>query len=185
MTASDSKPPFNNMGAEITNQTLDQKTVVFPLENRIIIDWLRITFLDTPCHITAIERIGLNPDLFVIRPQGGNGYKSAVAFGGITVLFDGSRNMGVHVNFSGDGCRLYESQYPENPWLHLFEVCIEHNANITRLDLAHDNIDGIHGLCLFYQGSLTGPRRCSLHLFHEPSDGAIHDGNVFDKPTGQ
>lgn len=144
MTASASKPPFNNMGVLITD-ALDSKVlkkVVLPLENRIIIDWLRITYLDIIDPTLAIERLGLNPDLFVIRPQGGNGYKSAVAFGGITVLYEGTQQMGVHVNISGEGCRLYESQFIENPWLNLLSECLKYKVNIPRIDIAHDNVDG-------------------------------------------
>lgn len=146
-----SKPPFNNMGVQITDCSLLPSKIVFPSENRIIIDWLKITYLDIQSPDIAIERLGLNPELFVIRPQGGNGYKSAVAFGGITVLFDGAHNMGVHINITGEGCRLYEAQYKDNPWLTLLTECLEHNANIPRLDLAHDNVDGTLSLELLQQ----------------------------------
>jgi phage replication initiation protein len=50
--------------------------------------------------------------------------------------------MGCHVEMTGQGCRLYEGHFPENPWQQLFSTVLAANAKFTRLDLAIDNVDG-------------------------------------------
>jgi phage replication initiation protein len=172
------------MGAQITKPSLPvSQVLVLPLENRIIIDWLRITFLDISDPYIAIERLGLLPDNFVIRPQGASGYKKAVAFGGITVLFDGAHNMGVHVNFSGDGCRLYESQYNENPWLNLLTECLKYNVNFSRLDLAHDNVDGSLKLDLLQEAINAHQVRTRFKRGKLTEDLTYHDADLL--PIGK
>jgi phage replication initiation protein len=177
MTAA-SKLPYNNMGAEITNAPIEIPKVVFPLENRIIIDWLKITYLDIVDPTIAIERLGLKPDSFVIRPTGGNGYKSATAYGGITVMFDGTPQMGVHVNISGEGCRLYESHYDKNPWLDLLTESLSFNANFPRIDIAHDNVDGSLSLDLLHQDIDAHNVRTRFKRGKKTEDITYHDEDL-------
>lgn len=127
------QPPVSNTGAEITNA---------PTENRVLFDFVSLTFPQEETPDKVLEMIGLDTDLFSPCPTGSMGYKQSMRFGHISVLFDGSSGMGVHVSMSGQGCREYEAQYTSCPWLSLFENVLGHNGQFTRLDIAIDNIDG-------------------------------------------
>jgi len=70
------------------------------------------------------------------------GYKQSLRYGHISILFDGSVGMGIHVSMSGQGCREFEAQHRSDPWLSLFENVLAHDGQFTRLDIAVDNVDG-------------------------------------------
>jgi phage replication initiation protein len=126
------KPPLTNRGAPIT----------FPLINQFLIDWAAFTFkLDDPQEVVKI--IGLNPSLFSDLDYGFSGYRKSLRYGQISVYYEGRENMGCHVCMSGQGCRQYEGQFQESPWLTLFNNALSNKAKFTRLDLAHDNVDGV------------------------------------------
>ena len=106
-----------------------------------MIDWAAFTFkLNDPQEVIRI--IGLKPALFTELERGIHGYRKSLRYGGIAIYFDGQVNMGCHVVMSGQGCRQYEGQFEENPWIDLFTKALSHKANFTRLDPAHDNVDG-------------------------------------------
>ena len=62
--------------------------------------------------------------------------------GNITVYYDGQDNMGCHFVFTGQGCRQFESVSKDHGWYSLLHAVRAAKGNITRLDLAVDNIDG-------------------------------------------
>lgn len=122
----DVRPPYGNTGAQNTKS------------NRVLLDW---------CGFTVIDRKFI-PDLLLIPwdyfselPKGANGYKKQAVYHGITVLWDGSENMGVHVEMSGTGCRTFEGLHG-NVWGLLFMQVFEIGGSFTRLDLAIDDFEG-------------------------------------------
>lgn len=129
-------PPSSNTGAQITSP--------LPVErcNRVLIDFASLTFLHINDPAQALQIIGLSESLFCESPIGALGYKKVMRFGNISVYYDGSQDMGVHVSMTGQGCRQYEAQFTCNPWLWLIENTFLHNGQFTRLDIAIDNFDG-------------------------------------------
>ena len=124
-------PPITNREVQIT----------IPQENRSLIDWASFTFkLDDPQEVAHI--IGLDPAIFSDLPFGFSGYRKSLKLGNISIYFDGREDMGCHVEMTGQGCRLYEGHFSENPWQQLFQTILAANAKFTRLDLAIDNVDG-------------------------------------------
>ncbi|MCM1165869.1 MAG: replication initiation factor domain-containing protein [Lachnospiraceae bacterium] len=109
-------------------------------ENIALIDWLTFTTKDLDykrlINFLGLDRLGLT------ETRGHNGYKSALQFGGIWVLFDGREDMGVCVEMSGQGCRQYETSGLYN-LDYLSDYLARHSDkyNITRLDVAYDDID--------------------------------------------
>lgn len=110
-------------------------------ENCILIDWLTFsTRVFTADQL--VDNLGLSSVNWLIR-SGKNGYKSAKFYGGMWIMYDGhSENMGVCVEFSGQGCRQYETSGDKN----LSDMCDYIAAhpelyNITRVDIAYDDID--------------------------------------------
>ena len=124
-----SKPPSSNTGAPNTA----------PLENQVLIDWCGFTLpFDDPWR--AVELMGLSRGLFTELERGGMGYKKRLQFNHISVYYDGSDNMGVHVEMTGKGCRDYEAHRQD--WRHLFALVKLDKGHLTRLDIAIDTVDG-------------------------------------------
>lgn len=135
-TLHQSEHPFNNMGAQITDE------IKIPNENRVLIDWFAFTLKEENPQL-VLKMIGFDRLTFVESKGGGMGYKRTLRAGNIVVFFDGSENMGCHVSMTGQGCRQFEMLYPSpNRWNMLFLLLRKLGANETRIDIAVDNVDG-------------------------------------------
>ncbi|ABK99368.1 replication initiation factor domain-containing protein [Pelobacter propionicus] len=131
-------PPSSNTGAKNTS--------LVPSENRALIDWLAWTVKEFDPH-AAIASLGLSFLPFQASPGGGMGYRSTLRCGHITVFFDGAENMGCHFVMSGQGCREFEGRVKNSKnrtvaWYRLMHSLQAAGANITRIDLAVDTVDG-------------------------------------------
>lgn len=104
----------------------------------ILVDWLQFT-LKTTNVFEAFDILGIPETDFIAMENGLYGYPNCKASGHIWVLYGGKDNMGIHVQLSGQGCREYETIY-SGDWIKLFERLMNANANVTRLDLAVDDI---------------------------------------------
>lgn len=116
-------------------------------ENIILIDWFTFSVRDMSVD-SVIGWLGLRDLDWIDRP-GHNGYKSAKWYGGMWILFDGQvvetlsglRDMGICVEFSGQGCRQYETSGNRTLETLVNDVSNFRTANITRLDVAFDDVD--------------------------------------------
>lgn len=110
-------------------------------DNRIIIDYL--TFV-SKCDKkeTLIKFLGLEDRNF-IKTKGWYGYSQQLYYDGIHILYDGTPDMGVCVEMSGQGCRNFE-KWGTGDYLEIFSY-INNNTdvNITRLDVAYDDFTGL------------------------------------------
>lgn len=108
-------------------------------ENIILVDWFTFTLKETDLH-SVIDWLGLH-SIDWVDCKGHYGYSSAKLYGGMWILFDGRDDMGICVEFSGQGCRQYETS--GNRPLHelVNVVAVNATANITRLDVAFDDVD--------------------------------------------
>ena len=122
-------------------------------ENCILYDWLTFTSkCDSPG--TLISLLGLDGVTFEDRPRGRNGYRSMMAYEGISILYDGREDMGVCVDMSGSGCRVFET-YSSSSWDDLFSVILGGDYNISRLDVAADDHTGLgQFVTRFFSGSV-------------------------------
>ena len=111
------------------------------MENCILYDWLTFTSkCDSPGSLISL--LGLDGVTFEDRPRGRNGYRSMMAYEGISILYDGREDMGVCVDMSGSGCRVFET-YSSSSWDDLFSVILGGDYNISRLDVAADDHTGL------------------------------------------
>lgn len=108
-------------------------------ENIILIDWFSFT-VKNMSYKTVIGWLGLDSVTFTER-NGHYGYRSGLFFGGMWILYDGRDDMGVCVEFSGQGCRQYETSGNRSLELLVSQVLQFETANITRLDVAFDDVD--------------------------------------------
>lgn len=130
------KPPVNNMGAQT------QAPILAPKENQILVDWFSWT-LKTLNPDEAIKLSGLKYLPWGNDAKGGMGYKSSRRAGNIVCYFDGSDTMGCHISMTGQGCRQFEAyKNDKRCFYQLHKLLDEIGANITRFDIAIDNVDG-------------------------------------------
>lgn len=108
-------------------------------ENIILVDWFAFTLKEMDLQ-SIIGWLGLG-SIDWIDCKGHYGYSSAKLYGGMWILFDGRDDMGICIEFSGQGCRQYETS--GNRPLHQLvnDVAGIPTVNITRLDIAFDDVD--------------------------------------------
>lgn len=113
------------------------------LENGICIDWLEFTIKNCLSPYEAISFLGLDPFDF---QEGFSryGYKHALKFQHIDILYGGRDDMGVHVIMTGQGCRSFE-QYSHTSTFDMLlkDINSHENISMSRLDVAYDDFQGL------------------------------------------
>lgn len=114
-------------------------------KNIILYDWLSFS-----SKVHTVEQIKGLLGLVDVPYQeiyGFYGYSKRITYEGVSILFDGhAPDMGVMVDISGQGCRTFETM-GNGDWEALFDLIKSgHEAgrmNITRLDIAYDDHEGV------------------------------------------
>lgn len=158
-------------------------------ENLFLIDWL--TFTAHGCTVDQLKSLlGFSPDIpWEDSVKFRNGYPLQTYWNGITFSYGAEQekyykdpskarsDMGICVNFSGKGCRAFES-YGKGDWIQLLAELFTlrdsglrekkgtyYSYNVTRLDLAYDDHVGlldIHTIRQFIEDrSYTSPAKYS------------------------
>lgn len=117
--------------------------------NKIIYDWVSFT---TQIHSVeqCVHLLGLSDVEFLNLGHGFYGYKDGITFEGITILSNGKEGMGICVQMSGQGCRSFET-YGTGDFDGIFKLILDNHSfkseercmNLTRLDVAYDDFDGL------------------------------------------
>lgn len=149
------------------------KNVENPSKNRIVIDWLTFT---TKAHSPeeCVELLCMDkPEVHFTPCPGIDGYRDGYTFGGIRISynnwafrkddFENGVESSVCVSMSGHGCRTFE-KYGDGDFLRLFDVILDHYdadseqrcMNITRLDVAYDDFEGIFNFDTVLADTLFG-----------------------------
>ena len=112
-------------------------------ENLILFDWLTFTSqCDSPESLMLT--LGLQDVPWQKMDKGRNGYRQRYFFENISILYDGTEDMGVCLDMSGTGCRAFET-YSKISWKKLMQVLYfgGEDYHVTRLDMAFDDHTGI------------------------------------------
>lgn len=119
-----------------------EKLPNLPDYNLILFDWLTFTIKTTDLEF-AKGILGMQTVPWEQVDKYMNGYPHRLFFGGISICYGASEEMGVCVNMSGQGCRSFES-YGHGEWLQLLNAITGcDDINITRLDVAYDDHIGL------------------------------------------
>lgn len=110
--------------------------------NKFLVDWLSFTSkIDSDLSIFDVLGLTHIKDYFQ-RIYGFQGYRQRFYFEGISIHYLHSKNEGVWVEMSGQGCRSFET-YSKTSFVELFKVIVYNQDNgdyhITRLDVAYDD----------------------------------------------
>lgn len=132
------------------------------MKAQILIDWL--TFTVKQCydpHKVINWYLGMDAGLFQEKPFGLDGYQNCMEFNNIKVLYNPREdvnfvNMGVCVQMSGNGCRTFETHSKlhldgntdeqgtgSTVFPALFQVLLANQCNVSRIDIACDDHDGV------------------------------------------
>lgn len=91
-----------------------------------------------------IELLGMQDCSWEEADKGAHGYLNRLSYGHISILYNGRDDMGVCLDMSGQGCRVFESLGTGDYQSLFFEVFSEpDDIHITRLDVAFDDHSGI------------------------------------------
>lgn len=104
-----------------------------------IFDWLQFTIHKLDEKEIIMKVLQMEVADFIELPKGRYGYKKQLAAGHISVLYDGTDEMGVHVVMSGQGCREYEAVHSI---LTLLDKVMVYDGKCTRIDIAMDDKSG-------------------------------------------
>lgn len=123
------------------------------MNNAICYDYLTFTS-KIHSYFYIVELLGLSECSFEERP-GFYGYRNCLFFENIRIHYNGRDDMGICVEMSGKGLRAWE-HYGNADYDKIFSLILEHysdNAekremNITRLDVAYDDFQGLIDLSL-------------------------------------
>lgn len=119
------------------------------MKAEVLIDWLTFTVKGKSVREVIEVFLGFDPSLFVATGFCMNSYQQVYRFSDIFVMdcpHENSyfQNMGVCVSMSGNGCRTFErfTCYSDAPFLSLFKLIRANDCNVTRLDIACDDLSG-------------------------------------------
>jgi phage replication initiation protein len=129
----------------------------------IVVDFLTFTVHDGWQADEVVESIlGMDVMEFEHLAKGFNFYSRSMVYSDIRVLYDGMSNMGVCVNMSGRGCRVFEDYHGESLLSFLRQINERPYISITRLDIACDDKVGMLSLEKMWQHSTDGNYRTRL-----------------------
>lgn len=138
----------------------------------VLIDWLGFTFFSFSNPYDVLHYLGFIESDFTVS-NGSYGYKSSLRHNiyPITILYDGTENMGIHVNISGSGFSValdayinslkemspwgtYCFEYREEGYLISYLRYLNENVKFTRIDLSIDDkgcnyfsVDDVLNIC--------------------------------------
>lgn len=125
------------------------------MQNLVIYDWVSITSkIHTPEQIIAL--LGMDGVTWE-RIKGAHGYKDRLYWNCISIHFNGSDDMGVWLEMSGQGCRAFET-VGHGDFEYLFRIVSDNPSQmkITRLDVAFDDHTGILDMNTLIADTLCG-----------------------------
>ena len=134
---------------------LYQRLGVFFVNNIILIDWFSFT---TTIHSvnSIIEFLGLGEIKDFIKTYGSRGFRDRITYSGLNIHFNNSQDENlIWVEFTGQGCRLFE-ELSKKEWEDIFFTILDEqeNYNVTRLDIAYDDWQGVLNIDKIYSETL-------------------------------
>lgn len=112
------------------------------MENLVLYDWVSITSkIHSPEQMISL--LGME-NVTWEQIKGAHGYKDRLYWNCISIHYNGSDDMGVWLELSGQGCRAFET-FGHGDYEFLFSVVLQNpeQMKFTRLDVAFDDHTGL------------------------------------------
>lgn len=175
------KPPFCNTGAGNTGLP--------PL--RACVDWFQVTFILEKKCLFIFDLLNLKKDYF-LESNGQYGYKKSYNNNGISIMYDGSESMGVHLQLSGKGCRYLENHSEGFDWFDFFKkIDSFEEYNISRIDIALDDFNRLLDINFLRKKIKKGECRSRFELSRNMETVRLSNGEslgttlYFGQPTSR
>lgn len=115
-------------------------------DNKVLVDWLSFTSkIDSDSSIFDVLGLTSIKSNFQLI-YGFQGYRHRLYFDGISIHYCHSKNAGVWVEMSGQGCRNFET-YSKISFPELFKIILTNEESedyhTTRLDIAYDDFNRV------------------------------------------
>lgn len=146
---------------------------------RILIDWVGITFNTESINVYEVldffeGYLGIDREVFKPGRRNYEGYADSLFFENINIYYNGAVNQGIHVDFTGQGCRFMDFYYQKlrvqdsksvskgeklrvHSWHDFLELCFSDvRIKFTRLDIACDDLYGYLDIMHIFQKCLAG-----------------------------
>lgn len=121
-----------------------------PTGDIILIDWFSCTFPTIYNELDMLKILGLSPDLQWELKPGHYGYKHKLEYCNMKIMWDHPVNNGCYVEFTGHGCRVFETY--SHVYVGMLDL-IKHVEllphHYSRLDPAFDDHSGLFNIYQF------------------------------------
>ena len=111
------------------------------MENKILIDWLTVT--SKTLDVDDFKKLLGMDSCPWMTTKGYYGYRHREYYECISIHYDGTKDMGVCLEMSGQGCRAFESVGAGDFEIFFSKILEEEDLRVTRLDIAFDDHTGI------------------------------------------
>lgn len=161
------------------------------MQNKILFDWLSFTvkikrvdvngvLLETFDYHDIIRLLGLENCPFQ-ELSGVRGFKKRFYFNSISIHCDSDIYDYMWVEMSGQGCRAFESLSSHQSYSYLFNFFLNNPdiANITRLDVAYDDFQGLLDIYAIAHDTVPDVRDTKTYNYVSPM--RSHEVTVSDK----
>lgn len=132
----------------------------------VLLDWLGFTFLqenlDAPTVLGIISSILDIPEtMFTEGRRNYEGYAHSLTFENINIYYGGQAEQGIHVDFTGQGCRYTELKFlslgiHKMNWYKFIALLREMPIKFTRIDVAIDDHIGFYTVPQLFKKCLSG-----------------------------
>jgi phage replication initiation protein len=145
----------------------------------ILIDWVGFTFTNKNITLSLVlaafkRYLGIDETLWKNGRKYYEGYAESLNFENINIYYMGDEKQGIHVDFTGQGCRFVEilfsknseirkvqSEFTQKPhelikWQELFYVILRLKGKFSRIDIAIDDHYGFYTVPDIFKKMLSG-----------------------------
>jgi hypothetical protein len=124
-----------------------EETVKIPEHNRILTDWWTMTCKNYT--YIDLKRVLKMEEVPWEREYGNKYYRDRLSYQGVNIFYNPKnlKNGSVMLEFSGKGCRTFE-QY--GSWRRLVNFSKRPGNNLTRTDVAYDDVEGKLDMWMIY-----------------------------------
>ena len=99
-----------------------------------------------PCETMLDDLMDFLGGEWIVADSRRNGYTKRLCCGGMSLSFQGRRDMGVSLEVTGEGCQDLEKRTKEKGWRVFLAELLQREARFSRLDVALDDHAGILNL---------------------------------------
>lgn len=141
-------------------------------------DWVSCTFPLETLLCDVLNALKLDLSLFSMQDYAFYRYSGCYLYNGIRILV-GHEQSAFMLDFSGAGCRFYESLETGHSWIDVFNIFFDYGGSFTRIDLALDVFNGnSFTIATMYKKACKGHTKGRFRSFDYYVKHRFEDGRI-------